>query len=235
MNVTNEVVESRVAHNHPAQQPEEIEVQRLNNSMKRKAIEDVCERPSKIIHRELLAADSLYEVNVDSGHMACITKNIHRARSFHIPSLPPTLEALHAAFHVYDRRKTNKGEEFLLVNDSENHIVIFSTPQNLRFLCSCETILVEGTFKSAPTLFTQIFVIHGLQNDTYVPLVFSLLPDKTVESYAAVFRHIVHEANKLELFFAPARIYADFEESIHTAIYEVLVFSVVKGCRFHLG
>jgi len=72
--------------------------------------------------------------------------------------------------------KTNIGEQFLFVNDKENSIVGFSTEQNIKALCDVNKIYVDGTFKSCPKNFTQLFTIHGLKNDVYLPLVFFYCP-----------------------------------------------------------
>jgi hypothetical protein len=170
----------------------------------------------------------------DRDH-ANIRRNIHHARSKEIPKLPTNFLDLHLALETYPRLVTNKGENFLRVNDEQSNIVIFTTTQNLRFLSSCEAIFVDGTFRSVPTLFTQLFVIHGFRNSNYVPLVFCLLPDKSEASYCTVFKHVLREVNNLSLFFAPLRVYADFEYSVHSAVNEVLIFSEIRGCRFHLG
>lgn len=144
---------------------------------------------------------SWYMLHLRRWPDAHIRKNIYHARSSEILHLPTDFGSsiLHAALHVYDRRVTNKGELFLLVNDGENHVVIFSTAQILRFMSSCDTIFVDGTFKSVPKLFAQFRILRR-----YVPLVFYLLLNKTIESYVAAFQHVVQESNKLSpLLFAP--------------------------------
>ncbi len=53
--------------------------------------------------------------------------------------------------------------ETLLVNDTDRNITIFSTPKKLQFMTSCDTILMDGTFKSCPKLLYQLFVIHWVK------------------------------------------------------------------------
>jgi len=43
--------------------------------------------------------------------------------------------------------KTNHEEDFLLINDKVNNIMIFSTTEHLKFLCKSKTIYVDSTFK----------------------------------------------------------------------------------------
>lgn len=233
LTTSGELVESNVHHDHNPESDAKIQKQQLNNTVKRKAVEDICERPSKVINRVLLEGDG--ECALTSQDHANIRRNVHHARSKEMPRLPTCLFDLHLALEAYTRTVTSKNENFLLVNDVDANIVMFGTAQNLRFLCSCESIFVDGTFRTAPKLFTQIFIVHGFKNSNYVPLLFCLLPDKAEKSYATAFHHILQESNKLSLFFAPAKVYADFEVSIHNAVSQKLVYSETRGCRFHLG
>jgi len=109
-----------------------------------------------------------------------IRKNIHYARSSIIPKFSTNLEELHLALTNLGEIKTNKDEIFLLINNTEKNIVAFSTTTNLKFLSECKTLYIDGTFKSCPKLFYQLFIIHGAKNTSYTPLVFFLLTGKTV-------------------------------------------------------
>ncbi|KAF0718717.1 MULE domain-containing protein [Aphis craccivora] len=42
---------------------------------------------------------------------------------------------------------------------------------------------MDGTFKYCPQFFLQMFTIHGLKNG-HIPLIFYLLPDKSIETYS---------------------------------------------------
>ena len=46
-------------------------------------------------------------------------------------------------------------EQFLLVNDKEEYIVILSCKTNLEFLSSVDVLYVDGTFKSTPKFSTN--------------------------------------------------------------------------------
>ena len=69
---------------------------------------------------------------------------------------------------------------FLLCNDIESGIVVFSCGHNLETLCNenLDGILVDGTFKYCPTFFLQLTTIHGTESGHYMPLVYCLLPNK---------------------------------------------------------
>jgi hypothetical protein len=91
-------------------------------------------------------------------------------------------------------------------------------------------LYVDGTFKSAPQFFHQLFTIRGLSNGHYVPLAFSLLTNKHQTSYEDVFRHTASEAAKLGVNVFPPNVCADFETAIHNAVTTVWSGCEVKAC-----
>lgn len=68
--------------------------------------------------------------------------------------------------------KTNRDEDFLFINNHEKNIVAFTSHANLKYLSECEILFVDGTFKSCPKMFYQLFTIHGVKNHNYTPLIF---------------------------------------------------------------
>jgi hypothetical protein len=59
-----------------------------------KAMEDLCERPRKLIHKELR---SLYLDTVTYKDIRNISRNMHKARSSQLPPLPTDIEDTHEA------------------------------------------------------------------------------------------------------------------------------------------
>jgi hypothetical protein len=90
---------------------------------------------------------------------------------------------------------------------------------------------MDGIFKYCPRFFLQMFIIQGLKKGHYIPLIFFLLPDKSIETYTFTLHCIV---NKCNLFFSPIFVTVDFGIAIHKAIVEILPDSKIIGCRFHL-
>jgi hypothetical protein len=83
-----------VTHNHDKDSEASLNRQTLNNSVKGKAIEDVCERPRKLIHKELQSQDLNTLTFKDIQN---IRRNIHIARSSQLPPLPTNIEETHEA------------------------------------------------------------------------------------------------------------------------------------------
>uniref|UniRef100_A0A8D8V3P6 MULE transposase domain-containing protein n=1 Tax=Cacopsylla melanoneura TaxID=428564 RepID=A0A8D8V3P6_9HEMI len=102
--------------------------------------------------------------------------------------------------------------------------------------CSVKLINGNGTFKSCPKFYFQVFTLLGLKNNVYIPLVFLLLPGKTKSIYKQAFQHVKSQCSSLVgKEFYPSEVFADFELAIHGAIQDVWSDVIRRGCRFHLG
>ena len=87
----------------------------------------------------------------------------------------------------------------------------------------------------ALNFFYQFFTIHVVQNGRYIPLVFSLLPNKTAVTYEKLFTKILSACDDIDIKFQPTFIVADFEITIHKAANQVWPSALVIRCRFHLS
>ena len=79
-------------HNHDADSEACLNRQILNNSVKRKAMEDMCERSRKLIHKELR---SQYVRTLTYKDIRNISRNMHKARSSQLLPLPTNIEETH--------------------------------------------------------------------------------------------------------------------------------------------
>jgi hypothetical protein len=102
-------------HNHEADSEACLNRQILNTSVKRKAMEDLCERPRKLIHKE---PQRQYLDNLNYKDIKNIRRNVHRARSSQLPSLTTDIAETHETLSAVQVLTSSK-EQFLLVNDSE--------------------------------------------------------------------------------------------------------------------
>jgi hypothetical protein len=146
----------------------------------------------------------------------CIRRNIYIARKNVLPTLPKNRNEVFEAIQKI-HTKTNKNEEFLSISDNENGIIVFSTFRNLHFLCSSDTIYMDGNFQFCTKFFCQMFTIQAFRNGYYIPVVFCLLPDKRTVTYAELFKKIIERSESDELVFKPSKIVIDFEQAIHSA------------------
>jgi hypothetical protein len=90
-------------------------------------MEDFCERPRKLIHKELR---SQYLDTLTYKDIGNISRNTHKARFSPLLPVPTDTEETHEALNAAQVQKSSK-EQFLLVNDSEKNTVKFSCKTNL--------------------------------------------------------------------------------------------------------
>ena len=110
---------------------------------------------------------------------------------------PATLDQL-ALSDEY--QKTAKGEQLLLYDSGAadaHRFLISGTQTNLQMLQSSRCWLADGTFKRAPSLFTQVYVVHGLRGGPdlakdghLLPSLFVLLVNKTDAIYMRMWEQI---------------------------------------------
>uniref|UniRef100_A0A6P7FDT9 Uncharacterized protein LOC114329322 n=1 Tax=Diabrotica virgifera virgifera TaxID=50390 RepID=A0A6P7FDT9_DIAVI len=153
---------------------------------------------------------------------------MYNARRSLLPKLPKSMEETHDILKTFPV-KTNKNEDFLMVNDIKNQIIMFSCSSNLEFLADLDTICIDGTFEYCPK------AIHGLKEDQYIPLVFFLLPNKQKHAYTLALKYLTEQVEKCNKKLALRTVFAYFEEAIQQSVTEVWTNVSLKGCRFHLG
>ena len=93
-----------------------------------------------------------------------LKRTIQRQRVHHnVVTVQPT--SMEQLFLPEEYKLKSKGEPFLLYDSGSEtqRILIFGTQRNLEMLQSSKVWLADGTFKTTPLLFTQVYVItrHG--------------------------------------------------------------------------
>ena len=108
------------------------------------------------------------------------------------PCNPRDLEQLHLPAEY-----TNAiSGELLLLWDSgfptqTRSSFFFGTPSNTAALRDAEHLVVDGTWKSSPSLFTQLFTVHGIFDDGWnIPLAYGLFPGKTTSLYTNILENL---------------------------------------------
>lgn len=108
-------------HNHNKCDEQVITRQKISNAVKRKAIDDISVRPSKILHNEFKNGDIL---TLTTNDVILIKQNIHYARSLFHPKLPKSIHETQNALKSMNI-VTIKDENFMFLNDFENSIIGF--------------------------------------------------------------------------------------------------------------
>ena len=210
---------------------QDVAKKEIINTLKRKATESrltdiqnvVTEVVSTITDDELTAALPQWP----SLAKVC---DRERAKVFGNASDPKTLQMLDVSDKEF---KTARGHNFLLYSDPpryEKKMLIFSTNKNIDYMIEAETLMVDGTFYVAPTLFYQSLSIHGFVGGKAIPLVYALLPDKKQKTYErfvdVMSRYLCTSSGKLMI---------DFELAIINAMQLNLPSYAILLCYFHLA
>jgi hypothetical protein len=111
-------------------------------------------------------------------------------------------------------------KDFVLVDHHNPRFLTFGTQQSINDLCASDHIFLDGTFKSCPEPFAQLYTVHiqsSILNST-VPVLYSLLPNKTKNMYKLFFNELRTVTVKHDLVLNPRFITLDFEQGAISAL-----------------
>lgn len=150
-----EIVKEAGDHNHNISN---IKANDILNTIKNKAV-TTRDSPSTIICISSIGAS--FQTSADLPSITLLKKTINRKRKNN-DVLPNPLNTIDLVLPE-DICKTYLNEDFCLYDtgSAELRILIFGTQQNLSKLESCKHWYMDGTFQSCPSLFYQLFTIHG--------------------------------------------------------------------------
>lgn len=131
------------------------------------------------------------------------------------------------------------GRSFLLADKTirDKRMIIFGGEDTLQLLEKQDaTYFFDGTFKSCPKQFCQLYTIHvdigSSDTETNVcPAVYAFLPDKTEDTYF----HMLMAIKESFPSWKPSTIKIDFEVAVISAIQRVLPHTGISGCSFHFS
>ncbi|CAF1970830.1 unnamed protein product [Rotaria magnacalcarata] len=139
---------------------------------------------------------------------------LYSIRKTTLPTVPTSIDSI----TIPDIMSfTHSHEQFLFCNTNAQHkIIAFTSESALKILSKNHHWNVDGTFGTAPSLFSQAYYIH-VSEETYVNL----------------YQSLVQYATKKNVTLNPTSILNDFEQSAINAINQVFPRTVVKCCHFH--
>jgi hypothetical protein len=217
--------------NHEIKTEKQQAVEEFRKRCKRRGAAELFERPGKIMRQELPEGNQ----HIDSTDMERTRKAVYQERRKQLPKLPKDRAETHI---IVDQQNlmSSRNETMIHLNDAEKGIIIITTKSNMELLCDKDSrVFGDGTFKTCPRYFFQMYTLHALKSDTYVPCVYALLPSKTEQVYTEMFRQVKTIALDYGLELELEQIHLDFEKSSHQAARVVWPNLSVKGCHFHLS
>ncbi|EEZ97435.1 hypothetical protein TcasGA2_TC011266 [Tribolium castaneum] len=170
-------------HNH-APSPTKIAVKRVNSTIKENAVTSP-NTPRDLVNSSLEGISD--GVKIHLPELKKLQKTVSRKRKNvgAICLVPHSLVEIDIPPRLR-RTKTATQENFILSDsgtEDANHIIIFGCTTDVNRLIQCDTWVVDGTFKSAPNLWYQLWVIHGVFFNKTVPFIFAFLPSKSEVIY----------------------------------------------------
>lgn len=177
-----------------------------------------------------------FNYNGDLPEFIEFKSTLYRQRAESLPPLPANVHDID--FRAIDLvwSTTRRGTRFLLKHDRNWGITIFSSAEQLQVLSDCRSLLADGTFKTAPPPYQQLYTIHGIAGNRRIPLVFALMSNKGTGDYVRLLqlikRYILRATNQP---FAPNIIVTDYELGIKNALALELPGTMHRGCLFHFN
>ena len=128
-------------------------------------------------------------------------------------------------------QQTAAGEAFLLhdTGNGDNRILVFATNENIQLLAESQSWFMDGTFKTSPELFFQVYTIHT--EYCLVSMPFFPTNNKLQPTYHRLFEILKEHQNAL----APQNVMVDFKLAVLKAIDASFPDSRKKGCFFHFS
>ncbi|XP_013198864.1 uncharacterized protein LOC132904259 [Amyelois transitella] len=128
--------------------------------------------------------------------------------------------------------------DFLLADYSydEQRILVFSSQRSRAVISQGKHFMGDGTFKSCPTPFLQLYTIHCDIGSTdkstnIIPVAYALLSSKDTDTYEKLFYIIKSQIPD----WNPITFKTDFEMAAMNAIISVFPNVIRKGCYFHFS
>ncbi|CAF2592455.1 unnamed protein product [Rotaria sp. Silwood2] len=222
---------NNVEHNHP---PDHHNVKRLLVLQKIK--ERVMVEPTSVTR---IIEDEYVKHHLNDGDRekfllpASQASKFYKIRAKMVPSNPKSMN-----FKVPQLYSTTHDDDEFLIYDSIHkkiggRLMIFSTEVLIKILCSCEIIFVDGTFKTRPIMFSQVYVIMGMHLAEAIPLVWCLTPKREEEVYEKIFKVLKRKSIEYGVKLEPKYAYADFESGTINALEKVFPDIIVRGCWYH--
>ncbi len=196
--------------------------------------EETMEQPSVVINEILTNTPEATHGSLPKAH--AMKKTIRRKRNQirNAPLNPVDLNQLTFPYEYTVYKPNIRTEEVFLLSDNgagNERILIFGRKSWIQHLVASDSWYCDGTFKVAPKLFTQVYVILAQKLDGVIPIIYALLTNKRRATYARMFEML----NSIEPCLDPTAIVCDYEQAAISAMKEIYPHVGIKGCFFHLS
>ncbi|CAF1685115.1 unnamed protein product [Rotaria magnacalcarata] len=147
-------------HCHPCE-PEEIQIRKFKRAVKICAVNETTpipqiydEEATRIDRSTLSIASLLSQREISSA--------LNTARRLQAPRIPDSqIFDIPESFTI-----TLKNQRFLCIDQiikRKTRILVFTSNEQLKLLFDSSVILMNGTFSSSPSIFSQVYCIHAIK------------------------------------------------------------------------
>ncbi|XP_049867236.1 uncharacterized protein LOC126367652 [Pectinophora gossypiella] len=209
---------------------------KLRTNLKRDAASSQSS-PAQLIQQNLAQVPSTSACSMPSKD--ALRHVIRRARKKILPAEPKSIDEI----QIPDNLKTVEGEKFLakdVTYGNNKRLLMFCTKAGIQILRDAILWLMDGTFRTCPNLFTQLYSIHAIvghdeDSKKILPVLYCFLMDKSEETYMAFFQALKEYAMEFEYILNPQYILTDYEMAVINTVKIEFPDAEHKGCLFHLG
>ncbi|CAF1532648.1 unnamed protein product, partial [Rotaria magnacalcarata] len=222
----------RGQHNHTNEKPSLSIIQTIDNL--RQTVCSNVSKPITQIYNEIL---STYRQNNGTAELVpmfdMLRSTLYRDRATVLPKLPHSLHRLILP-NVFIKNLYN---ENMLFCDKKrpSRILGFASITAIKQLAESTIWNADGTFKTAPKLFSQSYTIHAHNEFSMKPIVFSALTNKHEKTYSSLLQSLIIYARTNNLILCPTSILIDFELSSFNAFKKAFPNANILFCHFHFA
>ena len=184
-------------------------------------------KPSQILADAAVSVP--VEVRAALGNMETVKRVIRNHKRGALPKDPASLQEL-----IIDETWSKfEGKDFLIHDNgvgAANRVLVFGTEEGLHHLGRSSQWFMDGTFSTAPKLFSQLYVIRAPLGESTVACAYAFMKGKS-----QVFSALNNKCEELGFNLDPVTVNLDFELAVIKAIKSVFGEHVhIQGCFYHL-
>ncbi len=167
-------------------------------------------------------ADTSQEVYPYLPSHNALCQFIKRIRNVNLPAESQSLEDLIISENF---KRTLDSSDFLVKDFiiGNNRILLFTTVTNIRYLKESSFWIMDRTFKIVPTIFRQLYIIHGCvrgnENSQIIPLIYALMSSKSEECYRKLFQDLIDFSDEQNVDLQLQFVLTNFKKATINAIH----------------
>ena len=196
IHTTDDVVITKINEHLHGTSVSSVEISAIKTSLKRRAKE--CQDQSSTVIN--LCSENIYQAAQGELPNTDSMRQMVKRRTNQLNLAPLNIAdvseiAIPDEYKQY-MMKSGERENFLIADSgqSDDRILIFERESWTKHLLDSGVWYADGTFRLAPPLFTQVYVILAKKHGGVHPILYALLPNKRRATYVCMFQ-LLHDKN----------------------------------------